>query len=146
MSLDQAAKRPLSHRYRAAVPFDVNYLHFFKCRFTLRSGLRLSLSGLRLSLLSGVWRRVCFVRPLAFASSLLAYDFRSRMQMMILRLILNCFSHLINYKVGSSVCLLRGGLAISRQEMPPFYPLSCISQSVSLYLRDIGFKLHQLRT
>ena len=127
MFRDQAAKRPLSHRYRAAVPFDVNYLHFFKCRFTLKSGLRLSLSGLRLrlSLLSGVWRRVCFVRPLAFASSLLAYDFRSRMQMMILRLILNlkCFGHLINYKVGSSVCLLRGGLAISRQEMPAILPI-----------------------
>ena len=123
MFRDQAAKRPLSHRYRAAVPFDANYLQFFRCRFTLTSGLRLSLSGLRLSLLSGVWRRLCFVRPLAFASSLLAYDFRSRMQIMILRLILNCFCHLINYKVGSSVCLLRGGLAISRQEMPAILPI-----------------------
>ena len=36
--------------------------------------------------------------------------------------------------------------AKKRQHYPPFCQLSCISQSVSLYLRDIGFKLHQLRT
>ena len=61
---EETTECSLSHRYRAAVLLDANDPHFYRCKITLKSGLR---------------RGLCSVKLLACAFSLLAYDFRSLM-------------------------------------------------------------------
>ena len=133
--VNQVVEGTLLHRSRT----------FLSRHITLKSGYK------RASMLVS-----CLVRLLAFASGFLSYAFRSFGYLtlkLILRFVLICFFQFNNYKVVR-LFAISGWVsrqeapvipAKKRQHYPPFGQLSCISQSMSLYLRDIGFKLHQLR-